>query len=414
MAYKQSKILSAIATVAFAGGLSVVQAAPLTSGTTLGIDQGNGSSSAACTAGSCFSMEVFTGFFVWTNVAAGNDGGIIIGKNQASGGQDTESVGETTDTSGDMTAAWTFYQAWGTFFGDMGQNTFSDTSNDGMTVVNDFNVAWNGMVMQLGGGTVNDYTINLDADGNGTYSIDYSQVVASGPFTGVPFRMLLKGTVIAAPLNNPPIANDLYIFTEAGTNIDWVPDVSDADGDLLTCLIAQQPVYGYATVNFDCSVGTYYASSSITNTDSSVVIASPVIILDPFTYSVSDGIANNTATVYAEILVGGGGFCSEIPVSQITTIGGGQSPAVNATLQTTFTGYLTTTTGLTSGGKNSVKVCPDTTVDYETTASVGTALCTINGVAVANTGSVSIGDKLVCTNKPDGGDTDRFSVKSEE
>lgn len=98
------------------------------------------------------------------------------------------------------------------------------------------------------------------------------------------------------------------------------------------------------------------------------------------------------------------------PVTQVTTIGGGQSPSVNGTLTTTFVGHIMAESGLTSGGRNSVKICPDTGVDYDVMSSVSEAHCTVNGEP--GTGTLSIGDKLICTNKPDGSDVDRFAVKS--
>ena len=280
------------------------QAAPLPEGTLLTIEMGDGVLSSICNVGSCFTMETATTFLFWANYEGGIDGGFVVGKNQASGGQENEPINATTDTPGDLTNAWSFFNNWGTFFADNAQNVFSDTSNDGTTVINDLNWAWNGATAPLGGGTVNDYTVTLDQSGNGTWSLDYSQVVPEGDFAGAHFRTVIRGGVIAPPA---------------------------------------------CKLNF--------------------------------------------------------------PIKQVTTTGGGQGQSVNATVQTTFTGYITTEAGLTSGGKNAVKICSGTTVDYETISSVGTATCRINGVAVANTGSVSIGDKLICTNKPDGSDTDRFSIK---
>ena len=403
MANKRSKILSAIATVAFAGGLSVVQAAPLANDTTLDIDAGNGGSIGPCTSGSCFSMEIFTGTFAWADVAPGYDGGIAVGRNQTSGGQELTAPGASLPDAGDMTAAWSFFRAWGTFFADNTQNTFSDTSNDGTTALNDFNVAWNGSVIPMGGGTVNDYIITVDSTGNGTWSIDYSQVVCCGDFTGVPFRAYLKGTVSRAIIDYFIVVNDVNISGESATVINWVPSFTDDPnaGDTHTCWIEANASNGNATVNADCSGGTYTSGIAYEG-------------IDNFTYSVTNQSGlSDTGTVTVNVLPAPDPVCiNSYPVKQVTTVGGGQSAAINATVQTTFTGYITTEAGLTSGGKNAVKVCSGTTVDYETTSSVGTALCRINGVASAASGTIFIGDKLICTNKPDGSDTDRFSIKS--
>ena len=71
-----------------------------------------------------------------------------------------------------------------------------------------------------------------------------------------------------------------------------------------------------------------------------------------------------------------------------------------------------TESGLTSGGKNTVKICPGTVLQYETTSTVGTARCTVKSAATASTGTLALGDKMICSNKPDGSDTDRFTIKS--
>ena len=406
MITSKSKISAAVAAIALAGGLSVVQAAPLANGSTMGIDAGNGGGVGPCTSGSCFSMEIFTGTFAWADVAPGNDGGIVIGKNQVSGGQELTPPGESLPDTGDMTAAWSFFKAWGTFYGDMSQSTFSDTSNDGTTALGDFNVAWNGSVIPMGAGTVNDYTVAVDGAGAGTWSIDYSQIVCCGNFTGVPFRMFLAGSVTPPPdTNEPPVvAANIDISGDSGTTINWTPSFTDADlpNDSHTCTIASGASNGNATVASDCSGGTYISGDAYVGADS-------------FTYTVTDaagasGTGGVTVDVTEIIVVLP---CKDTTaVSEVLTIGGGQSSGVNATVSTTFTGQITTTSGLTSGGKNSVKICGGTTVDFVTTSTVGTERCTINGVAVATAGTLAIGDKLICTNKPDGSDTDRFSIKN--
>ena len=407
----KSRISFAIAAVALVGSFGIAQAVPLANDTTLGIDAGNGGGVGPCTTGSCFSMEIFTGTFAWADIAPGSHGGIVVGMSQASGGQELTPPGESLPDSGDMTAAWSFFKAWGTFFADNAQNVFSDTSNDGTTALNDFNVAWNGSVIPMGGGTVNGYTITSDTDGNVTWSLDYSQIVCCGNFTGVPFRMFLNGAVTPpSDPNHAPVVGDIAITGDSATVINWTPSFTDVDlpNDSHTCTIESNAANGSATVNADCSAATYTSGDGFEGQDS-------------FTYKVTDAAgASDTGTVIVELILcapGGAIACTQfvcadlIPLSQVTTPGGGQSPTVNATLQTTLTGHLTTTTGLTSGGKNAVKICGGTTVDFETTSSTGAEHCTINGVAVATAGTLAIGDKLICTNKPDGSDTDRFSIK---
>lgn len=332
----RSGIATAITSVALAAGLGITQAAPLPDGTLLTLDPGVVDIT-GCASGSCFGMAVPSEPYLidWTALEGGTDGGLIIGKDQLSGGQEIIGSGTSNTTPGELTNAWNFFRIDGTLFTapDGGAlNVFDDANCSfescvGLTELRVLNGAWKESVMTLGnlngcqsivcnsneqaGWNVIDWKINIDPDtGIGSYYLHYSNVVPDGDPSGlgnVLFQIILTGNVV-------------------------LPTASD------------------------CKF--------------------------------------------------------QHPLKQVTTTGGGQGTVVNATVQTTFTGYITTETGLTSGGKNSVKVCPDTTVDYETTSSVGLATCSINGVAVAASGTVAIGDRLICTNKPDGSDTDRFSIKS--
>jgi len=99
-------------------------------------------------------------------------------------------------------------------------------------------------------------------------------------------------------------------------------------------------------------------------------------------------------------------------VSAVTTTGGGQSAVVNEQIRVMFTGHLMTQSGLTSGGKNAATICHGTSIDYKVLTPDIAASCTVDGDAVALTGKLLEGQQLICTNKPAGGDTDRFTVKA--
>jgi hypothetical protein len=105
--------------------------------------------------------------------------------------------------------------------------------------------------------------------------------------------------------------------------------------------------------------------------------------------------------------------CSAVyAFNEVTTSGGGESDAVNEILELTFRGPVTTTTGLINRGRNRVEICPGSTVAFEAESTVGLASCKVNGASVGDHGIVSAGDTLVCTNKPEGQDTDRFTVRA--
>lgn len=102
------------------------------------------------------------------------------------------------------------------------------------------------------------------------------------------------------------------------------------------------------------------------------------------------------------------------PRSTLTSIGGGQSRPVNATLETVITGHITTEKGLTSRKRDSLNLCRGTEADYIVTTSVGSAVCTLNGADAALSGVLQEGDILSCNNEPQGGDTDTFSVSASD
>lgn len=404
----KSKVSIAVSAALFAGTFGVAQAAPLTAGSTLHLVVGDSNGIAPCSVGSCFSMEVSPAFFIWANVPPGNDDGFVVGKNQLSGGQETGPSGGNL-TPGDISGAWSFFGARGTFFGDNGLNSFSDASNDGTTALSDYNVAWNGAVIPMGGGSVDDYSITLDGAGGGSWSLDYTTVVPEGQFIGVPFRMVARGAVteeiiIIDPPEAPVVNNVNAGSVLAGDTLAWTPDFTDANAaDTHTCAVTVNALNGNATADVNCGDGTYTSGAGYEGADS-------------FTYEVTDNTGlsgSGVVSVMVTVPPPEPDPCEiTYPLSEVLTIGGGQSSGVNGSMTTTFVGHITTTSGLTSGGKNSVKICAGTTVDFVTTSTVGTASCIINAAATASTGTLAIGDKLICTNKPDGSDTDRFSIKS--
>ena len=87
-----------------------------------------------------------------------------------------------------------------------------------------------------------------------------------------------------AQANQPPTAGDITVRTPEDEAVDWTPKVKDADGDDLTCAIAVLPKSGEATVEDDCSSGTYTPPPDVSG---------PV----SFAYSVTDGSSNPVRAV---------------------------------------------------------------------------------------------------------------------
>ena len=123
-------------------------------------------------------------------------------------------------------------------------------------------------------------TYTPDANFNGLDPFTYQVSDGTAADTGT-----VSVTVNA--VNDAPVAGNVDMGTVLvnSSNNAWTPSVSDVDtGDTLTCTIAVQPANGTATVDSNCSTGTYTPDANITGSD-------------PFTYQVSDVLAADTGSV---------------------------------------------------------------------------------------------------------------------
>ena len=234
-------------------------AAPLPAGTKLLLTAGAGSGfNAPCPTGSCFGMQTGTKY-LWTDINSeniydpdgamigvnsipGNDPGIILGKNQISGGQDLAPSALNT-TAGDITGAWNFGGNYGTFYTAPGLLSVKDPAGNpvlpydgtmtlgadanlfddagcalatcvGKTELKVWNVAWNGGTIPMGsqypcvlsscsanqkaGYFITSYVIN--PVNGGAWSLSFNQVVPFGGFAGFGYRAILRGTVELVPI----------------------------------------------------------------------------------------------------------------------------------------------------------------------------------------------------------------------
>jgi hypothetical protein len=421
-----------------------VTSAPLPPGTLLPIDPGVGSAiDKPCAVGSCFgvslpvwngSNSIWTTF--WTDIASGTDGGIIVGKDQKSGGQETGPSGSNS-TSGELTAAWFFVNnnipvlpwptmVYGTFFTAPGWfiesggalNVFDDESCAretclGKTEIKVLNLAIDGNVFTLGSARacnqilapticppddplkyirINSYFIDRVS---GAWSLDYNSVatvsVGLGHPVAIPVRVLFRHMI-----NAVPVAADLALATVSGEALTWTPAVSDANGDPLTCSLISPPVIpgipvnGIATVASDCSSGTYQSNPGFIGTDT-------------FYYVANDGKAgSNLGTVTVAVIEGPvDKLCVQNnPISQFTQIG------KQGTLSITFTGNITSYTN------KEIKACPGTALNYKAASSKGPVVCKVKNNTTRGSGSLKINDHIKCTDKPAGKDKVSFKVKS--
>ena len=128
-----------------------------------------------------------------------------------------------------------------------------------------------GNVTQLGSATI---TVTVrDAGPDGSFLTSDDGVVST------------QFTVTTVPYNAPPNANDATRSTTAGVAISGVLTATDADTPVLTYSIIAPPLLGNIT-SFNAATGAF------TYTPNSGVFG-----LDAFTFSVTDGISSDTATV---------------------------------------------------------------------------------------------------------------------
>jgi alpha-tubulin suppressor-like RCC1 family protein len=201
---------------------------------------------------------------------------------------------------------------------------------------------------------------------------------------------LSASTIVTVAIGNPPVASDVNATAVTGASIGWTPIVSDLDGDPLSCRLGTPPTNGTATVSSNCASGTYQSNPGFIGTDS-------------FTYIANDGQNDsNPGTVTVAVFERSADqICVQNnPVSQFTQTG------KDGTLTISFTGNITAHTN------KAVKVCPGTTLKYQTSSTKGSVVCQVKNNTTRGSGNLKINDHIKCTDKPAGKDKVHFKVKS--
>jgi hypothetical protein len=250
-------------------------AAPLPKGTLLSIKQG----AIAYPEGNCSGSYVryLNDAINCHPLGPGLDGGLVVGKNQKSGGQETIQSGRRGQ-DGDLSSVFSRFgyatlataPMQGVLGGNAGTdaalNRFDDVSCSaaaclGKVEINTLHQAFQGQVLPggcavadcaaTGGSGVKSWVVNPDR----SYRLD-----ASWGQT----QLHLEGTIVL-PGNRPPVAADLEVGATAGQVVHWKPRVSDVDGDKLSCtLLPSRPgFYGTLTIAPDCAIGVYIPPNSL-------------------------------------------------------------------------------------------------------------------------------------------------------
>lgn len=401
---------SCLATAIFSAA-PMAHSAPLSNGTVLTIKQGGiGYPEGTCT-GSY--VRFLNNAILCYPIGPGLDGGLVVGKSQKSGGQEQGSSGNNAQ-SGEMTSAYYVPQVYetlatapmvgsksGVATTDASLNRFDDVSCSGAAClgkveINTMHLAVDGQVYpggcasqdctSTGGSGVKSWTVATDR----TYVLD----ILFGDPSITQMQVHLEGSITPAG-NTLPVASPVTVSTPQGVAVNWTPVVSDANGDPLTCSLVNWPYayYGTLTLAADCSGGTYTPPNPLfTGKECRQYQAfdgKNVSIPANICVTISSAVANTCETLHpkTQILLDGDGF-----------------GATNKTLQISFIGNII------QASSTTVTACNSTPLSYSAFSTVGTATCTVNGVAKTASGSLVPGDALSCTNKPKGRDTDKFSI----
>jgi hypothetical protein len=452
------KLMLAIATaIGIAAVATTTVAAPLPAGTKLTI---TGTTDAAglvpCSNGSCFGMFLAPGLFYWTPLNPGIDGGLIIGKPQKSGGQETNGL---LSTDGEITAVWNYGANWGTFFttpSDVG-NVFNDANCTGsgcgsnttprLTDLAIWNTAWGGQNIPMGSAAgcnktllpactadevagifVKTWTIDAAGTTPRNYRMTYNQVAPAG-FPNYPFELILAGTVVGG--NQIPVISVTppSLTGETGKAIPFTITATDGDGDALTCSVAAPgPAIGGVILN-NCTSGTYTSDAGSVGTDS-------------FTINVSDGKPGGVSSALVNVAVTPGPTPTNTPTGTPTNTPTGtptrtptgtptNTPMVTPSActdmfpvkQVTLTGkngHLTmvVTGNITKANTNGkeIKICPSTTASYEATTNTpgASVVCKVKSNTSKGKGRTKVNDHIKCTDKPVGNDKIHVKIKSGE
>ncbi len=383
--------------------------APLSNGTVLTIKQGGtGYPEGTCT-GSY--VRFLNNAILCYPIGPGLDGGLVIGKNQKSGGQEQAPSGSNAKP-GEMASAFYVPQVYeslatvpmtgaqgGVATTDASLNRFDDVSCSGAAClgkveINTMHLAADGKVYpggcasqdctSTGGSGVKSWTVAADR----TYVLD----ILYGDPAITQIQVHLEGSIVPAG-NTPPIASPVTVNTTPGVAVNWTPVVSDANGDPLTCALVRLPYYGTLTLAANCSGGTYTPPNPLfTGKECGAYQA-----YDGKNVSAQAEICANISTTVASTCE------SKYPLKQIALNGDGFG-AANKTLQVSFTGNIIQTSS------TSVTACKSAPLSYTAISTVGTATCKVNGIAKTASGALVPGDVLTCTNKPTGSDTDKFNI----
>ena len=256
-------------------GWTFVRAAPLKKGTLLTITVG----AIGYPEGTCFGsyLRFLNDAITCYPLGPGSDGGLVVGKNQASGGQEAATRGFQSQRGelssafsrlGYATLATAPMQGINGGEANMGAaaNRFDDVSCSasacrGKVEINALHQAYKGQVIaggcahadctSTGGSGVKSWVVNADR----SYKLD-----ASWGKT----EIHLEGTIVA-PGTTQPVASAINLHARAGEKVQWQPQISYLGEGKVSCTLlpSRYAFYGTMTLATDCSRGVYSAPNPL-------------------------------------------------------------------------------------------------------------------------------------------------------
>ncbi len=267
-------------------------------------------------------------------------------------------------------------RCWGTnYYGELANGTLPFTSISKQTL-GYFPLIWNSGNAAV---AVVNGVGQVQASASGTTQITASANGISG-----------STTVTVFGVGKPPVASDVNLTVVSGQSATWTPKATDPDGDPVICRLGTPPANGSATVGANCASGSYQSNPGFIGTDI-------------FSYIANDGQVDSNpglVTVAVTEPQGDPSCLKQYPVSQFSQTG------KDGTLTIGFTGNITSHTN------KEVKVCPGTTLKYQTSSTKGQVVCKVKNNTTRGSGVLKINDHIKCTDKPAGKDKIHFKVKS--
>ena len=295
MKYKQNMISVAIGSLMVVSGSAY---ATLPSDAHLSIDLGNvdranNNTATGCAQGSCFSMELITNFFIWTNIEGFN--GINVGTIQLATGSHTGLPDGSEQP--DIDQPWDFFKNTGLHQTTSPTNILSDDGAGNVTLdFSGWDVTWNSIpsisMNAPPDSGVATMTCGTDCNYGDTYEIVYITHV-SNPcggcgFEGVPYRLILRGEVT----NTAPVADSFAVNVGlVGTSdIDLTTRVADAESNIN---------WASLDITADAAYLANCGSDPTHNNNGVVTVPQCPAGIYSFTYQVADTepLLSNTATV---------------------------------------------------------------------------------------------------------------------